>query len=157
MLALLIWLVPAVVSVPLVVSDFRCRRVSVLWLAAVFLVCTAVAVYTESPLTALHHLLAGCILIVLLMLCLTCYLWLRYGRARLGDAFGAGDWCYIVALSPLFSLSDLLKLLVAAALLSLVWYRLLNRGRRRTIPFAGIIGITLTGVIIIRFCTLWTI
>ena len=100
------------------------------------------------------HLLHGCTLIALLMLCLAGYLKLRCRRIRLGAAFGAGDWCYIVALSPLLPPADLLKLLVAAAAASLVWHRILNRGRRSTIPFAGMIGITLICVTVIRFCVL---
>ncbi len=87
------------------------------------------------------------------MLCLRIYLMLRHGGMRLCHAFGAGDWCYIAAVSPLFPPSDLLKLLVASSLLSLVWHSVLNR--RRTIPFAGMTGTTLILITIIRFCALW--
>ena len=157
LLSALLWFAPAMVSMPIVASDFRCRHVSVVWLVAVFLVCITVAACTDSPCAALHNLFAGCSVVALLMLGLAVYLGMRHGRMRLGHGFGAGDWCYIAALSPLFSPSDLLKLLVAASMLSIVWFRSLNRGRRSTIPFAGMIGLTLICVVLIRFFMLWII
>lgn len=150
----IIWFAPAAVLLPIVVSDFRRRRISVLWLAALFAVTAFTAAYTESPRAAMTHFLYGCALVALLMLCLAGYLKLRYRRIRLGSAFGAGDRYCIVALSPMFPPADLLKLLVASALAALAWDRIANRGRRRTIPFAGMIGITLICVTIIRFCML---
>lgn len=149
-----IWFAPAAASLPIVVSDFRRRRVSVTWLAALFVASVFASAYSESLRAAMTHLLYGCTLAALLMLCLAGYLKLRYRRIRLGTAFGAGDLCHIIALSPLFPPADLLKLLVAAAAISLAWYRILNRGRRSTIPFAGMIGITLICVTVIRFCVL---
>ena len=151
-----IWFIPAAVSIPVAISDFRRRRVSVLALAAVFVATAAAAAYAESCRAAVRHLVAGCILAAALMTCLAAYMHLRYrGQIRLRHGFGAGDWCYMIALSPMFPPADLLTLLIASATLSLIWYRTINRRRRRTIPFAGMTAVTLTCVTVIRFCMLW--
>lgn len=155
-LSVIILFAPAAASVPIVISDFRRRRISVVWLVVLLAVAMSSAAYFESWRIASVRLLEGVVVTALLLACLGTYLRMRYGAsARLDRAFGAGDAYCMIALSPLFPPADLLKLLVAAALLSLTWHRTLNRGRRGTIPFAGMIGLTLIGVVSIRFLLLW--
>lgn len=156
LLCLAIWFAPAVASLPIVVSDFRCRRVAVVWLAAVLVACFAATLYTDSWPTALTRTAANASLVALLMLCLAVWTRLRHGAgARLGSHFGAGDLCYMLALAPLLPPVDFIRLITAAALLSLIWYYALNRARRTTIPFAAMIGITLVAITLLRFVMLW--
>lgn len=147
---------PAAASISVIVSDFRQRRVSVVWLVAVFTASFAAATHTESCMSALSHLLSCTIVVAMLMLCLWGYTKLRYGRsASLADSFGAGDWCYMLSLCPLFPPTDMLKLLIAAAVTATAWHTAVDRGRRSTVPFAGFTALTFICITVIRYSALW--
>lgn len=137
----IIRLVPAAMSLPVVISDFRRRRVSILWLIAAGVSSVLVCACLESWQEALYNVCAGAILTGLLLLSLLLYLKVRYGAARpLGNNFGAGDWCYMMAMSPVLAPNRLLSVAIVASLISLVWYRWLNWKRRSTIPFVTFLG-----------------
>ncbi len=138
-------LLPALSALPLAVSDFRRRRVGVPGLVLLGIV-SAVTGWMLAPEGKFLQTFCGNYLLLAVLGCgLAGYLKLRYGMrsAGLRHYFGAGDAWFLLASAPLFPLEGFVRFLLFACALSLGWWYCLNRGRRRTIPFAGHLGIAL--------------
>lgn len=138
-------LLPALSAVPLVVSDFRRRRVGIPGLVLLGIVCALTGWLLVPDGEFLPMLCGNYLLLALLVLGLAGYLRLRY-KARNADLrhyFGSGDVWFLLAVAPLLSTQEFVRFLLFSCLLSLGWWFFLNRGRRHTIPFVGHLGIVL--------------
>lgn len=142
-------LLPAAV---LACDDFRTRRVSVRWLAALGVAAVAAAWTTEGGRTLLLQTATNAALLLLSGLLFAGYLRLRGLVVR--HAFGAGDAVFLLAVAPLFAPASFLRFLVVTALAALVWWTM-RRHRRRTVPFVGVGGCVLAGWVVLQFLRLW--
>lgn len=140
---------------PLLVSDFRCRRVGVGWLALFGAVAVLTTVTLYPFCRACLHTGINCGLLVMLGLLLWIYFRLRHGLRRLRYCLGSGDVWLLMASAPLFAPAAFLRFLIFSCLLSLLWWVAAGRKHRRTIPFAGMLGLTLWGVALLNLFRLW--
>ena len=145
----LLLVIPAAV---LVREDFRTRRVSVQWLAALGVAAAAAAWTADGGRTLLLQTAVNAALLLLSGLLLAGYLRLRGLAVR--HAFGAGDAVFLLAVAPLFAPASFLRFLVSTALAALVWWAV-RRHRRRTVPFVGVGGCVLAGWVALQFLRLW--
>lgn len=76
-------------------------------------------------------------------------------RTRLARQFGAGDAVFLLAVTPLFAPTEFLYFLLAACIAAFIWWSLLRSKRRRTIPLAGFMALTLVGYSLCKFFGLW--
>ena len=137
-------LLPALFAVPLIVSDFRRRRVGIPGLVLLGIVCAVTGWLLAPDGEFLRTLCGNYLLLALLGLGLTGYFRLRYRvrNSRFRHYFGAGDVWFLLAVAPLFTLQGFVRFLLFSCLLALGWWFFLNR-RRHTIPFVGHLGIAL--------------
>lgn len=133
-------------------DDFRTRRVSVRWLAALGVAAAAAAWTVQGRCTLLLQTATNAALLLLSGLLLAGCLRLR--RLAVRHAFGAGDAVFLLAVTPLFAPESYLRFLVATAFAALVWWAM-RRRRRRTVPFVGVGGCVLAGWIVFQFVRLW--
>lgn len=151
----LILLIPAVA---LTVGDFRERRVHLLWLLAL-----AAASFATAGIRSGFHVMVSDAIFNLLFLCfmgagIGSWLCIRYRgsfKVRLLSVkrlFGAGDVVFLIALTPMFGLKEYIVFLLAACIISLVWWAAVRAIRHRSvaIPFIGTSGIVLCITVIIR-------
>jgi len=134
----IVWLLPLVPLVALMVSDFRERRISVIWLAG-FGACSITAGLIHSSVEALHNFLFNLGMMAGLAMMLLFYFFLRTGRlgAPLREQMGAGDPLFFLALAPLFAPRLFLQMMIVCLAMSLLWW-LFNRSK--TIPLVGTSG-----------------
>lgn len=92
-------------------------------------------------------------LLILLGILLAGYLQLR--KLPFIRVVGCGDVVFLLACTPLFTPMGFLRFLIAACLVSLVWWYCLLRRRRSTVPFVGTAGIALAGSQFLELIRLW--
>lgn len=152
-----IWLLPAACCLPLACSDFRRRRVAVVWLAALGVASFVAGAVGQGVQPTLLHTCFNALAAMLAIGITALWMSLRNLPLRrfFSRAFGAGDVAMLCALAPLFDPLGYVRLLVAACLPALAWWSV-ARKRRRTIPFAGMLALTLIGHAVFRFIRAWT-
>lgn len=136
---------PALCCVPLMVWDFRRRRVAATWLGVLGMAALVAGWYGEGG-AVIGRVLCNALVLVFLAACMGIYFRLRYGksRGRWRWFLGAGDVWFVGALTPLFAPEAFVRFLIVACLAALGWY-VCRYPRRRTIPFVGIAGAVFIG------------
>lgn len=148
---------PAAASVHLLITDFSRRRITVSGLV-VFAACSFSAAAFAYPFRLLCLQVGiNCGLLSLLALFLWGYFRLRYDLPFRGfrHFLGSGDLVFLAVTTPLFAPAAFLRFQIVACLLALVWWFVAGRKRRRTIPFAGMLAITLWGFLLHDIICLW--
>lgn len=139
-------------------DDFRARRVEVVWLVVLGIAALAAAWLSEGWRAMWQHTLCNALLSVLLLGLLALWIRVRHRqplRRFRTHWFGAGDWAMMLAVAPLFSPETYIRFLLVACIAALGWWYLLRSDRRRTIPLAGFMAVTLIGYSLFRFFISW--
>lgn len=149
--SLLALLPPAAV---LACEDFRTRRVSVGWLAALGGAAFGAAWSRAGGAEALACTATNGALAMLLVAGLAGWQALRGRplRAFFGTAFGAGDGAAMLAVAPLFGPEAYVRFLLAACLAALGWWVL---RRAAAVPLAGVMALTLAAYVLLNLAGLW--
>ena len=127
----------------MIVSDFRNRGIAVwsLFLFAVLSIGSALYAYGWEA--VIYNMAYNIFLLFYLGIGIAIYLWFR--NRRFTNPFehylGLGDLLFVLALTPLFGLTEFLIFLLASMIGGLVWW--LVSGRYGTIPLVSIMGIAL--------------
>ena len=140
---------------PLAYEDFRLRRVAVVWLIVAACVALAVGYVDGGFRQMLTYVCVNSALLLLLGLFLAAYLRLR--NKRFNRSFGLGDAVFLLVATPLFAPTDYLRFLIAACVVSLIWWVIVGCDKRRsTIPFVGMMCLVLAVYIPCKICGLWS-
>lgn len=148
----LLLLLPAM---PLVYDDFRTRRVDVVWLAGLGLVSFTLGYVERGWTPLLLYTAVNICVLLLLVAAVALYLLLRGRgvRALFNQYFGAGDAVFMLAVTPLFSSAAYVRFLLVSCLAALVCRAI---SRRKTIPLAGVMGLTLVVYALCKTTGLWS-
>lgn len=149
------YLLLVVPAVPLVVDDFRLRRVGVLWLVALGSVAVGVGWTLRGLDPMLRSLFWNGLLLMLFLGVMACYHTLRRfsSGSFFRDGFGLGDAVTMLVVTPLFSPAGYVRFLLAGSLAALLWWFL---RRATTIPLAGILAAVLGVWSVVKTFGLWT-
>ena len=134
-------LIPVLAVMPLGLRDVRTRRVGIRELAAFGVSVVATGWADCGWRGMMRNAAENTGLLILLGILLAGYLQLR--KLPFIRAVGCGDVVFLLACTPLFTPMGFLRFLIAACLVSLVWWYCLLRRRRSTVPFVGTAGIAL--------------
>lgn len=154
----LILLIPAA---PLVIEDFRERRVRLVWLLVLAALSLFISILYIGMRPAIVNILSNSALLLLTGTAVGLWFYARGSGApgnrlhSLKRLLGAGDIVFLFALTPLFGPKEYVIFIISASVFSLCWWLCIMTLRRRnaTIPFIGTAGILLCACMIIR--TLW--
>lgn len=138
--------------IPMVVSDFKTRKISLIFL----IVFAALSVFVSVEQSGLNEMWINSIYNILLLIYMSVgvilYLWIKNRRLTnpLNAHLGLGDVLFILSLVPLFTLRAYLWFLIIGMSLSLVWGLIKGRYSKQpvSIPLVGTIGVLL--------CFYWT-
>lgn len=157
---MLIKLLSILVIMPMIVSDFRYRYISLHWLiaftlTALYLRCCACELYP-----ALLNIGVNVLITLFMLLGTGLYFRIRYGGwgIRFRDCIGTGDLLFLFSITLLFEPETFLSFLVISLLFSLAWHYISVRisGRDKTIPLVATIGVCYLVYSLIEN-TLWSI
>ena len=141
--------------IPLIYEDFRMRCVGVVWLAVAAVAVVAIGLADDGFRRVLINVSVNTALLLLLGLFLAAYLRLRC--KRFDRSFGAGDVVFLLCVTPLFAPADYLRFLIAACLVSLVWWVVVSYvGKRITVPFVGMMCLVLAVYISYKIAGIWS-
>lgn len=144
----LLLLIPAV---PLVWTDFRTRRVALVWLGVLALGALTVGALAAGFQSMLMQTVINIGMLIVIGAVVAGYLCLR--GYRLPETFGAGDVVMLGVLTPLFTPAGYLRFLVVACCLGLLWWVV---KRSSTIPFVGVMSVVLVGYSVCKTVGLWS-
>lgn len=136
-------------------EDFRTRRISVVWLAALAVACLFAGIRESGFDAVLLRALLNGALVGLLLGALALWQAWRHPEARnlFAHALGAGDAWTLLAVAPLFDTVSFVRFLLAACLAALAWWIV---KRPATLPLAGMLLLTLTVHVFCKTCGLWS-
>lgn len=131
-------------ALPLVIEDFRLRRISVVWLGVMGVLTFLLAVIDVGWRQVLLYTALNCISLTLLTALLALWLQIRGRQPRqlFRMWIGSGDIVLMAVLTPLFAPDTYVRFVLAACLAGLAWWMV---KRPTTIPLAGIMALALTG------------
>lgn len=149
---LLLMLAPLTI---LVISDFRTREVSVLWLCVLATGSIVIPVIQDGWTEVLHR--SGQNLLLLLYMTAGIFLW-AWIKARkpvnpIDRYIGLGDFLFFLILTPIFPFRQYIWLMMGCFVFSLVWWSaavVLSNKTPRNIPFIATSGIVVAGAIILK-------
>ena len=139
----------------LIVSDFRSREVSVMWLGVLAIGTVCIPILQDGWPEVLRR--SGLNLLLILYMSAGIVMW-GWVKARkfvnpINVYIGLGDFLFFLILVPLFPMRQYAWLLVACMVFSLVWWgaaSLLKKRPPKNIPFIATSGIVLAGAIVFK-------
>lgn len=153
-----IYLLPVIPAGVLASEDFRRRRISLIWLVILGICTTTIGVLRDGVVIVALRIGGNMVLTVILFLCIAMWVGIRYRqqiRYIFPRWFGGGDLLLMLVLTPFFAPASFMQLILASSLLALIWWFLFRPRRRRTIPLAGFISLTLISILLYQSCRLW--
>lgn len=142
---MLIKLLSILVIMPMIISDFRHRYISLYWLIAFALTALYLRCHACELYSAFLNIGINMFITLFMLLGTLLYFRIRYRRRRIrfGDCIGTGDILFLFSITLLFEPETFLLFLVFSLLFSLVWYYISVRisGRDKTIPLVATIGV----------------
>lgn len=146
-----------VMLIPIVIEDFRFRRISLVWLIGIFITATILQINSGLAfLTITKNVVLNLSIIAVNYLVLTIYF--SFKNKRLiniqNQYLGIGDTIFIVSLSFLFSPLNFVCFLVFSlffTLLFTLFVRLASPEKFKTIPLAGLQALLLFFIITTLF------
>ena len=144
------WLVLALIGPVLgwiAVQDFKERRISLLALFLLFGLGIVYAGFVFQWKLVPEKILANSLFSTVILVSGTLLVKIRRPRDRVSSFIGAGDFLFLLAISPLFSFGPFLVFLNTSIIITLILYgilRLFNEvPKNGTIPLAGVFAICL--------------
>ncbi len=139
----------------LIVSDFRSREVSVMWLGILAIGTVCIPVIQDGWLDVLKRSGQNLLLILYMSTGIVVWGWIKARKFvnPINVYIGLGDALFFLILIPLFPVKHYAWLLVACMIFSLVWWGaavLLKKKSPKNIPFIATSGIVLAGAIIFK-------
>jgi uncharacterized membrane protein YoaK (UPF0700 family) len=138
----------------LILSDFRTRRVSVLWLCVLTIGTIGIPLVLDGWREVLWRSWTNLLLLVFLGTGITMWGWVKARQiaSPVNRYIGLGDVLFFVTLVPMFPLREYLWMTMGCLVFSLVWWSAaLIRHRNnppRNIPFIATSGIVVAATII---------
>ncbi len=140
----------------MMLSDWKTRTVSLVWLALLFLATSAGAILAYGIRAALTFMAVNMAILLVLGLSLYAYSLLR--KKRLGELGGIGDALFFAAITPMSAPEEYVRRILAMLAISLIlWMALRKRFSLATIPLVSFCGIPLVSIIIFFAIRQWTI
>lgn len=138
----------------IIIQDFRMRKVSLSAIIILFILCDGYFCLVHPVKGLPGRILLNSLFSIIILASGT--LLVRIGRSRdsLSSLIGAGDFLFLIAISPMFSFDSYLVFLNASSTLTLIFYGLLMSVRKvrnnDTIPLAGALAACLILTLIIN-------
>lgn len=139
-------------------QDFRYRAISWINFPLLFALCIMLGILDQGLWHMLYNLLYIFLFVVLQLLLVTLYFSIRKARIIniVNNYLGIGDILFLLAISPIFTLSHFIVFVVFSLCLTLILFsiiELLKLKRKPTIPLAGF----LAAILIVLFLTNWIV
>ncbi len=135
-------------------QDFRSRAISWIYFPLLFGFSSALGIHDQGLWLMLQNLLYIFLFVILQLILVTIYFSIREGRIIniVNEYLGIGDILFLLALSPIFTLSHFIVFVVSSLCLTLIVFSILRLSqlkRKSTIPLAGFLAV----ILIIFFLT----
>jgi len=136
----------------MMLSDWKTRTVSILWLAVFF----ALVAYCSISVYGIHGavIYTAINLVLHLVTWVTIYAYSYIRKKRLGEMIGIGDAIFFAALTPITEPESFVRLLVGMLSFSLLlWLIFRKKLNPDSIPLVTFSGLPLIGLIFYRILT----
>jgi hypothetical protein len=147
---LLLLFIPAF---PMIISDFRCRRVALLWLVILAVCDAAIAIILYGLNTAFINFIFNTAILIYMFLGVMLYVYIKNRKiSSIKHYAGIGDVLFFFALTPIFEFRSFIYFIIGSCLAALAWWLTVYAvyHKKRTVPLAGISGCILSLYIIIN-------
>lgn len=137
----------------MIISDFRCRRVTLLWLVILAVGDAAISIILYGLNTAVINFLFNIAILIYMFLGVLLYVYIKNRKiSSIKHYAGIGDLLFFVALTPIFEFRSFIYFLIGSCLASLAWWTVIYIAyhKKRTVPLAGISGCILSLYIIVN-------
>ncbi len=139
----------------LIVSDFRRREVSVMWLLILAIGTVCIPMIQDGGSEVLERSCLNLLLILYMSTGIVLWGWVKARKFvnPINVYIGLGDFLFFLTLVPLFPVRQYAWLLVACMGFSLVWWgvaAILKNKSPKNVPFIGTSGIVLACVILCK-------
>lgn len=141
--------------IAMIVSDFRCRRIHIIWLGMFACAAGLFGFLRGYFWVVFLNMVLNISLIALMLVGSRGLMLLRYGHRRLKNSIGLGDILFLFAMTPLFVPAGFILFLVISLLASLCWYQIQSglSGQVQTIPLVATTGMCYLIYSLIKFTT----
>lgn len=136
--------------IPMIIQDFKYRRVSLLTIILFGVLQICVCVWKYGIAQTGYNMLANMICLVIISTFVSIYAFFRFRKNK--RLIGAGDIIFLLLLSPYFLLPFLLYFLIGSCLVALIGWgigALFRKNTKKTIPLISYLGICYLLVILL--------
>jgi hypothetical protein len=148
-----ILLLPVIPVLPMIMSDFRHRRITLGWLIMLAVCNAATAIILYGLNTVGINFVFNFAILAYMFLGVILYACMKNRKiSSIKHYAGIGDALFFVALTPIFEIRSFIYFLIGSFLAALAWWCIIYfiYHKKRTVPLVGISGCVLSLYLIIN-------
>lgn len=137
----------------MIISDFCCRKVALIWLIILAVCAVTVAIVLYGLNICATNFILNLAILIYMFLCVLMYVYIKNRKiSSIKHYAGIGDLLFFIALTPMFEFRNFIYFLIGSCLAALAWWIVIYIiwHKKRTVPLVGISGCLLSLYIIIN-------